>query len=54
MITVLINIVCNWILMGVAVGLLFVLCYYFAVTCEKISDKIASTAKYFRERFNQP
>ncbi len=44
----------NWIIMGCLMALLFVLCYYFAIACEKISDKISSTAKYLRARFNQP
>jgi hypothetical protein len=50
MITVLIDILSNWILLGLATAILFVLCYYFAVACEKIADRVSYTAKYIRAR----
>ena len=37
---VILEIISNWLMMGILMALLFVLCYYFAVGCEKISDKI--------------
>ena len=42
---VIIEIIINWLSMGVAISLLFVGCFYFAVFCEKISDLIKSAAK---------
>ena len=40
-----IEIITNWILMGVSIALLLVGCFYFAIFCEKISDLIRSVAK---------
>ena len=40
-----IEIITNWILMGLTIALLLVGCFYFAIFCEKISDLIRSVAK---------
>lgn len=40
-----IEIIVNWILMGLTIALLLVSCFYFTIFCEKISDLIRSVTK---------
>jgi hypothetical protein len=42
---VIIEIIVNWLLMGLTIALLLVSCFYFAIFCEKISDLIRSVTK---------
>ena len=40
-----IELITNWLLMGLGIFLLLVSCFYFAIFCEKISDLIRSVTK---------